>query len=383
MGNQILNFGMVGGGQGAFIGDVHRTSAQLDGQAKIAAASFSRNYDNSLQTGEKLGMDPGRIYKTYSDMAVEEAKRPDGIDFVIIVTPNNLHFEVAKAFLEQGIHVVCDKPLVLEVEEGEELKRIADEKGLLFCVTYSYTGYTMVKQARQMIQNGSIGDVLFVNTEYPSQWLAEPVEQSGANKQASWRGDPAKAGVSNCVGDIGTHAENLVYRMTGLEIESLCARLDTFVEGRVLDDNATVMANYKGKAKGVYWMSQVAYGNDNGLKIRIFGSKGSISWNQEDPNYLKVTLKDKPDSILSRERDPLYSDAAKYNRMPAGHPEGYYEALANIYKAYYESLRDVQKGVPVSAIVKDYPTIEDGIQGVKFTHRCVESSQKGAVWVDF
>lgn len=379
----VLTYGMVGGGEGAFIGDVHRKSAQFDGKARIAAGSFSRNYDNTLATGARLGIDQSRLYKTYQEMAEAEANREDGIDFVIVVTPNFLHYEVAKAFLLQGIHVVCDKPLTLEVEHAEDLQAIADAKDLLFCVTYTYTGYPLVKHAREMIRRGDIGEIRFVNAEYPGDWLANPVEQSGEHKGASWRTDPAQAGKSNCVGDIGTHTENMISYLTGLKIKSLCARLDTIVEGRVLDDNATVMVEYEGGAKGVYWMSQIAVGHDNALKARIYGSKGSITWAQEDPNSLTVAYLDKPTEVVVRGRDTLYPHAQQCSRIPSGHPEGYYEAFANIYAAFIDALSKKNAGGALTEEDLDFPMVQEGIDGVRFVGKCVESSQQGAVWVEY
>ncbi len=378
----ILTYGMVGGGQGGFIGDVHRKAAQFDGKMQIRAGCFSREYDNTLATGTSLGIDERRLYQTYREMAEAEAKRDDGIDFVIIVTPNFLHYEIAKAFLEQGIHVVCDKPLTLEVEQAEELRQLAKEKELFFCVTYTYTGYPMVKQARAMVQRGEIGKIRFINAEYPQDWLATPLETTG-QKQASWRADPAKTGKSNCVGDIGSHTENLAGYLTGLKIKTLCARLDTFVEGRVLDDNATIMVEYDSGAKGVYWTSQIAVGHDNDLRIRIYGSKGSIEWSQENPNYLKIGYIGKPTETLSRGRDELYPRAAGLSRIPGGHPEGYFEAFANIYATFANALLKKKAGESLTDDELDFPTVQEGIDGVKFISKCVESSQQGAIWLDF
>jgi len=267
-----LRYGMVGGGQGAFIGDVHRKSIALDGLAEITAGCFSRSWDNTQATGKGLGIAADRLYKTFEEMAEGEAKRPDKIDFVVIVTPNISHYPACKAFLSHGIHVVCDKPLTFEVAEAQELAELAKKNKLLFGVTYTYTGYPAVKHAREMIRKGDIGEIRFVNAEYPQEWLATPTEK-GDNKQAAWRTDPKLAGKSCCAGDIGSHMENLISYVTGLRIKSVCARLDTFVEGRVLDDNATIMVEYASGAKGVYWSSQIAVGYDNALKFRICGSK--------------------------------------------------------------------------------------------------------------
>lgn len=376
-----LTYGMVGGGQGAFIGDVHRKAAQFDGKNAIVAGCFSRDYQNTLQTGAMLGIDESRLYKTYEEMALAEGKRADKIDFVVIVTPNNLHYPIAKAFLEQGIHVVCDKPLTPEVAQAEELAKLAQERGVFFCVTYTYTGYPMVKHAREMIRRGDLGEIRFVNAEYPQDWLATPLETSG-QKQAAWRTDPAQTGKSNCVGDIGSHVENMASYMTGLSITSLCARLDTFVPGRVLDDNASIMINYASGAKGLYWSSQIAVGHDNGLRIRVYGTKASIEWAQENPNYLKVSYLDKGTEMLSRGRDKLYPHAAAYSRIPSGHPEGYFEAFANIYNTFSKALLKKKAGEALTDDDLDFPTAQDGINGVKFIDACVASSQKGAVWLE-
>jgi predicted dehydrogenase len=377
-----LTYGMVGGGQGAFIGDVHRKSIGLDGLAVITAGCFSRSAENTLATGKALGIDPDRLYKTYDEMAGEESKRPDKIDFVVIVTPNVTHYPAAKAFLSHGINVVCDKPLTFEAAEAEELASLAKKKDLLFGVTYSYTGYPAVKHARELVRKGEIGEIRYVNAEYPQEWLATPAEK-GDNKQAKWRTDPKTSGKANCTGDIGSHVENLASYITGLRIKSLCARLDKIVEGRVLDDNATVLVEYEGGAKGVYWASQIAIGYDNALKIRIFGSKGTIQWDQESPNYLEVFKLGKPNSVLSRGRDPFAPHAQSYSRVPSGHPEGYFEALGNIYKTYIGALTKKKAGKKLTEADLDFPGVGMGIDGVKFIGKCVESSKKGAAWVDF
>ncbi|MBD3305102.1 gfo/Idh/MocA family oxidoreductase [candidate division KSB3 bacterium] len=377
-----LRYGMVGGGQGAFIGDVHRKAANFDGKADIVAGCFSRDYQNTLETGEIVGIEPERLYRSYQDMAVAEGQRHDPIDFVIIVTPNNSHCAIAKAFLEQGIPVVCDKPLTVSIAEAESLQKLVKEKALPFCVTYTYSGYPMVKQAREMVKRGDIGDIRFVNAEYPHDWLAMPFEKTG-NKQAAWRTDPAQSGISNCVGDIGTHVEHLVSYVTGLKMTSLCARLDTFVEGRALDDNASIMVTYANGAKGMYWSSQIAVGLDNALRIRVYGTKGGIEWFQEDPNYLKVAYLEKPTEILSRGRDRLYARPQSLVRVPSGLPEGYYEAFANIYLTFINALIKRKAGEPLTEADQDFPGITDGINGVKFIEKCVESSQQGATWVDF
>jgi predicted dehydrogenase len=377
-----LRYGMVGGGPNAFIGEVHRKAIALDGSAGLVAGCFSRSFEGTVATGRALGLEQARLYRTYEEMAEAEAKRADGIDFVVIVTPNATHHPAARAFLSRGIHVVCDKPLTLEVKEAEELAALARQKGLLFCVTYTYTGYPAVKHAREMIARGDIGKVRFVNAEYPQEWLSTPIEREG-QKQAAWRADPAQTGKANCVGDIGSHVENMVRYLTRLEITRLCARLDTFVEGRVLDDNASILVEYAGGAKGLYWASQVAVGYDNALRVRVFGSKGSIQWSQENPNYLTVSRLGQPSVVLSRGRDGFYPHAQGYSRIPSGHPEGYFEAFANLYRTFARALARKKAGAVPSEEELDFPGVEDGLSGVRFIGRCVESSQKGAVWVNY
>jgi predicted dehydrogenase len=315
-------------------------------------------------------------------MAESESKRSDKIDFVVIVTPNSTHFPAAKAFLTQGIHVVCDKPLTFEVEEAQELANLAKKKKLLFAVTYTYTGYPAVKHVREMIKKGEIGEIRFVNAEYPQEWLATPAEK-GDNKQAKWRTDPGVSGKVNCLGDIGSHVENMVSYMTGLKIKSVCARLDKIVKGRVLDDNASIMIEYKSGAKGLYWSSQIAVGYDNALRVRVFGEKGTIQWSQEAPNYIEVFKLGQPNEHWSRGREAFSPHAQSYSRIPSGHPEGYFEALANIYKTYIGALAKVKAKQPFGEADMDFPGVDMGIDGVKFINKCVESSSKGAVWISY
>ncbi len=377
-----LTYGMVGGGQGAFIGDVHRKAIAMDGKAEMVAGCLSRDFQNTLSTGDSWGIDKNRLYPTYEEMMEAEGKRDDKIDFVVIVTPNNTHYPIAKLALENGIHVVCDKPLTIHSEEAEDLKRLAQDKGLFFGVTYTYTGYPVVKHMREMIAKGDLGEIRFVNAEYPQEWLSTPIEKEG-QKQAAWRTNPELTGASNCVGDIGSHIENMVSYLTGLKIKSLCARLDSFVEGRILDDNASILIDYDTDAKGLYWSSQIAVGHDNGLRVRIYGTKGSLEWRQEHPNYARICYLDKPAEIISRGRDQMYPHAQGYSRVPAGHPEGYFEAFANIYSTFCDALSKKLSGESLTAGKMDFPGVEDGIRGVRFIEKCVESSQKGAVWVDF
>ncbi len=376
-----LTYGMVGGGEGAFIGDVHRKAIALDGKAALACGCFSTDPQNTLRTGIALGLDQQRLYATFEEMAVEEGKRENKIDFVVIVTPNFTHYAIAKAFLENNINVVCDKPFTVTSAQSRELKELAEEKALSLCVTYTYTGYPVAKHARLMIENGDLGEIRFVNAEYPQDWLSTRLEETG-QKQAGWRSDPDKSGASNCVGDIGSHIENMVSYMTNLKITKLSARLDTTVAGRKLDDNATIMVDYEGGARGVYWCSQIAVGNDNGLRVRIFGSKASIEWAQENPNYLKISYLEKPTEIISRGRDALYPGADAYSRIPSGHPEGYFEAFANIYKAFISFIMKKRNGSEILPEDLDFPKAAEGEQGVTFIEKCVESSEKNSAWID-
>ncbi|MDR2746125.1 MAG: Gfo/Idh/MocA family oxidoreductase [Treponema sp.] len=377
-----LRYGMVGGGPGSFIGDVHRRSIRSEGLGELTAGCFSRSPEGTLVTGAAQGIAQDRLYSNFEEMAAEEAKRSDGIDFVVVVSPNTSHYAAAKAFLSQGIPVVCEKPFTVEEWEAQELAELAKKKNLLCAVTYTYTGNVTVKHARELVRRGEIGDILFVNGEYPQEWLLPPAEKQGS-KQAVTRTDPVLAGKSNSVGDLGTHIESLVSYITGLRIKSLCARLDRIGKDRVLEDNATIMLEYEGGARGVYWTSQVASGYDNGLRIRIFGSKGALDWNEEACNYLWLSRFGQPNATLSRAKDPFYPQAQSYSRLPSGHPEGYFEALANIYRTYIGALIKQKKGIPLTGGDLDFPDLLMGIDGVKFTGKCVESSEKGAVWVSF
>lgn len=377
-----LHCGMIGGGRGAFIGDVHRKALAMDGKIELVAGCFSPSIENTRETGEALGLDPERLYGSFSELLAAEARRPDRCDFVIIVTPNDTHYAIARAALESGFHVVCDKPLATSSRDAEALDRLAAKKDRLFCVMYTYTGYPMVRHARDLVASGELGAIRFVSAEYPQDWLATPLEKTG-QKQAAWRTDPRRAGISNCVGDIGSHIENMVAYMTGLEIETLCARLDRFGEGRTLDDNASIMVNYAGGARGLYWSSQVAVGNDNGFRVRIFGTRASIEWAQENPNYLRVGHVDRPTEILSRGRDALSPRAQELSRIPSGHPEGYFEAFANIYRTFAGALARKNAGEPLGVGDLDFPGAADGARGVRFIERCVKSSERGAAWVKF
>ena len=377
-----IRIGMVGGGKDAFIGGVHRIALRLDGYYELVAGSFSSNFDNSKETGKNLGLAEDRIYKTYQEMAEKESARSDGIDVVSIVTPNHLHVPIAKIFANKGIHIICDKPLALSSEEAIDLKNIVENKKLIFALTHNYTGYPMVRHARSLIQKGDLGSIRVIQAEYPQDWLTTKVEDNGL-KQAEWRTDPKRSGEGGCIGDIGTHAFNLIRFITGLEVDELSADIHTFVKGRLLDDNAQIMLRFKKGAKGAIWSSQVAVGNENNLKIRVFGENGGLEWKQEDPNYLYHTKFGHPTQRITRGSSSAGKEANEVTRIPPGHPEGYLEGFANIYS-------DVCK-VLFSQINKQnyehsndcYPTIYDGIEGMRFIETVLESSKNKSKWVRF
>ena len=383
MGNHdgVLTYGMVGGSKDSFIGVVHRKAIALDGSAVLQAGCFSRHADVNRATGEELGIANDRIYASYREMALSEARRPNRLDFVVVVTRNDSHYEIAKAFLEAGFNVVCEKPLTIDTATAEELVELARAKDALFCVTYTTTGYPLVKQAREMVRNGEIGDVRFVQGEYLQDWLAIADEKSGATKLPLWRVDPTQAGPSNCLADIGTHLENLILYITGLRITEVCARLDTFGKNGPLDDNATVLVNFENGARGVYWSSQIAYGNDNALRFRIVGSQGAIEWDQEMPNSITLARFDSPKSVISRGRDELYPIAQSFSRIPAGHPEGTFEAFSNIYRAFAQAITKQKARESVAVADAEYPSAEAGLDGVRFVEKCLESARGGSVWV--
>lgn len=377
-----MTYGMVGGGPGALIGKVHRDAISLNGDCRLVAGVFSHDEETSRRVGDSLGLDPRRSYATYRDMAEREAERQDGIDFVSIVTPNYLHYEVAKVFLEEGINVACEKPLTTTLSQAVELKRVAKQNDCLFMVTYVYTGHVMAAEGREIVRSGEIGEVRIVVAEYASDWLADPIEKA-EHKQASWRTDPEKSGISNCVADIGSHIENMVSFMTGLGIQKLAANLDVFGADRKLDDNAEVIVRYDNGASGTYWCSQVAIGYSNGLRVRVFGTKGTVEFDQENCNYLKVTKKNLPTKTYSRGSSYMSSRARSLSRIPAGHPEGYHEAFANLYSAFTDALCRKRHGDTIDESREEYPTIDAGIAGVRFVAKCVESSKNGGMWVDW
>ena len=375
-----LRYAMAGGGPGAFIGEVHRKAIAMDGLAGIVAGCFSRTFEGTRATGESLGLPPERLYRTAGEMLDAEARREDRPHFIVIATPNESHYPIARRALELGFHVVCDKPLATSSRDAEELAHLAADKKLLFCVAYAYSASPIVKHIRDLIAAGDIGSVRFVNAEYSQEWLATALEKEG-QKQAAWRTDPVRAGISNCVGDIGSHIENMVAHLTGLRIARLSARLDRFGEGRTLDDNATILVDYVGGARGVAWSSQIAVGHDNDLRVRIYGTEGSVQWVQEDPDHARVTYLDRPAGILSRGRDPMSARAKGLSRLPSGHPEGYFECFANLYSTFITALAKTIAGEPLAKDDLDFPSVEEGVRGVRYIEACVASSAQDAKWI--
>ena len=379
---KTLRYGMVGGDLNAFIGGVHRIAVNFDGRAQLVAGCFNPDMAANKECGQFYRLDEDRIYADYKEMAQKESEREDGIDFVSIVTPNFLHYKVAKEFLNHGINVLCEKPLSFEVGEAEELKALAEEKGLYFAVNYSYSGNNMVKEARELVKQGVIGDVINVNAEYLQEYLVDDIGKGDQKmvKLSSWRKDPKVAGISNCVGDIGTHIEHTVSYITGLKLKKVAAVLDNY--GQPLDLNANILVEFDNGAHGVYSSSQVCVGHMNGLVVRIFGTEGAIEWVQENPNVLSVTLKGQPTQIYNRGMGYVSERSKEMNRLPSGHPEGLYEAFANIYKCYISTILKKVNGEEPTEGDLDFPTVDDGIAGVKFIHACVESSKNNAVWVE-
>ena len=376
--------GMVGGGRGAFIGGVHRRAAGLDGGIELVAGAFSSDPEKSRLSGEDLFLDPARVYGSYQEMAEKEAALPadQRIDFVTVVVKNHLHFAVAKCFLEAGINVISDKPATYNLEEARELKKIVEKSGKVYALTHNYTGYPMVKLAREMIENGDLGKLIKVVCEYPQGYAITAL--TGEDKAiANWRANPEISGASNCMGDIGTHAENLVHYITGLEIDELCADLSTFIPGRTLDDDGNVLVRFKGGAKGIIYASQVSNGDENDLNIRIYGTDKSLEWHQEDPNELIVKDARQPRQIYRRGNGYITGAAADHTRIPFGHPEGFIEAFANVYNCAAEAIRDEVEGKFPRESGYDFPDIRDGIIGMAFIETVVASSKSDQKWVKF
>jgi predicted dehydrogenase len=374
-----VRLGMVGGGEGAFIGAVHRLAARMDDHYVLVAGALSSTPEKAQRSGKALGLAPDRIYDDFETMAKEEAKRPDGIEAVAIVTPNDTHAPASKAFLKAGIHVICDKPLTLNLKEALSLEKAVKQSGRIFALTHNYTGYPMARHARAMVKAGDLGQIRVVQVEYPQDWLTEKIEDTG-QKQAVWRNDPKRAGAGGCLGDIGTHAHNIAAFVTGLELDSLSADLTSFVKGRTLDDNVHIMMRYTGGAKGMLWASQVAPGNENNLKLRVYGTKGGLEWWQEHPNQLIWSPLNKPPQILSRGTGSAGPAAARMTRVPPGHPEGYLEGFANIYTEVATAIRAARSKKKLDPAVM-FPTVEDGVRGIAFIEAAVKSSARDGKWV--
>lgn len=377
--DRTLRWGMVGGGPGAFIGAVHRRAAALTGQIELVAGAFSSSPERSHQQGRALHLDPDRVYGSFEEMAEREAARPAGerVDLVSIVVPNHLHFDACRAFVQRGFHVVCDKPMTTTLEDAEALCRLVRAQDVVFALMHNYTGYPMVRQARQMIHDGKLGTVRKIVVEYAQGWLAARAEEE--SKQAAWRTDPEQAGVSSVIGDIGTHAEHLARYLTGLEVEALCADLTTFVEGRSLEDDANLLMHYRGGARGVLCVSQIAAGEENNLRIRVYGTDASLAWQQEHPNSLHLRRPRAPEEVYRPGHDYLTEAAQQGTRLPPGHPEGFLEAFANIYRGAARAVAARIQGDEATGA--DFPTVQDGAIGVHFIHRAVESGRRRA-WID-
>ena len=374
---RVLRLGMVGGGRGAFIGAVHRAAIRLDGRYALVAGALSSNPDNAVASAIELGIDRSRAYTSFEEMARAEAARPDGIEVVSIVTPNNLHLPAAKAFLEAGIHVICDKPLTATLREGEALGQIVQRSGRVFALTQNNTAYPMVRQARQMVREGLVGKIRLVRATYIQDWLTTQLEAEG-QKQAAWRMNPALAGIGGAVADIGVHAYNLAEFITGLELEAVCADLQSYGAGRKLDDNANVLLRYKGGASGTLWATQTAPGHNNNLSIGVYGDKGGLEWAGETNDYLRYTPVGDTPRIVTRGGAGANSAAAKRTRLPAGHPEGYIEGFANLYSDVADLIIGREAGGPATA--EDIPGIAAGLSGMRFIAACVASSEANGVW---
>ena len=374
--------GMIGGGRGAFIGGVHRMAAALDGQIELVCGAFSSNAEKSKLSGEDFYLYPSRVYGSYTEMIEEEKKLSEDIrmDFVSIVTPNHMHFAPAAMALENGFHVVADKPLCFDMEEAHKLEHIVKDSGLIFALTHNYTGYPMVKQAKAMFSKGEFGKIRKVVVEYPQGWLSTLLEASD-QKQAAWRTDPSKSGIAGAMGDIGTHAENLAEYMTGLHISEICADISILVDGRLLDDDGNVLLRFDNGAKGILYASQISAGEENNLRIRVYGEKGGVEWAQMEPNSLIVRWADKATQILRTGVGDLSPEAQAHTRIPAGHPEGYLEAFANIYRNVAKCIQARIAGTEVDPMYTDFPSVEDGVRGMNFIYKVIESGKADQKWI--
>jgi len=370
---------MIGGGEGAFVGAIHRIAARLDDRYELVAGALSSTPEKARRSAAAVGLAPERSYADFHEMLAAEAARPDGIEMAAIVTPNHLHAPAALACLKAGVHVICDKPLTTAVSKALELRAAATASNRIFAVTYNYSGYPLVRHAREMVEAGELGDLRLVRVQYAQDWLTEPLEATG-QKQADWRTDPARSGEGGCIGDIGTHAFQLAHFVVGVQPQSLLADLSTFVAGRRVDDNAQVLLRYENGARGALWASQVAPGNENNLTLRVYGSKGGIEWRQEHPNQLSWTPFDAPTRIIARGTKNVNAAGSRVTRIPAGHPEGYLEAFATIYSEVAAAVVARRSGAD-SGVVVSYPGIDDGVAGVAFVDAAIRSSREGGVWV--
>jgi len=373
-----IRLGMVGGGQGAFIGAVHRIAARLDDRYELVAGALSSDPERARASAADLGLDPERSYGSFAEMARSEAARPDGIEVVSVVTPNHMHVPAAKAFLEAGIHVICDKPLALSLAEAEELAAVVERSGAVFALTHNYTGYPMIREARARVLAGELGSLRLVQMEYPQDWLAKSAETEGS-KQAEWRTDPARSGAGGAIGDIGTHAYNLASFVTGEDASELLAQLTTFVPGRRLDDDAQILLRYASGMRGLLWASQVAVGHENGLKLRVYGTKAGLEWTQADPNYLWVTELGQPRQLVTRNGAGAGEASRRVSRIPSGHPEGYLEGFANIYGEVAEAIQARREGRSPDPAVT-FPGIAEGLAGMRFIEAAVRSSRNDNRW---
>jgi predicted dehydrogenase len=381
---QKIRMGMVGGGIGAFIGGVHRIAAAIDGEIELVCGAFSSSAEKSKQSGAELGIDPSRTYGSFEEMIRAEKKlKPEKrMQIVSIVTPNHMHYAPSKMALENGFHVICDKPLAFSLKEALLLEKVVEKTGNLFALTHNYTGYPMVKQARQMIKHGELGAIRKVVVEYPQGWLSTKVEETGS-KQAAWRTDPKRSGIAGAMGDIGTHAENLAEYITGLHISEMCADISTMVQGRLLDDDGNVLLRFNNGARGILHASQISAGEENNLNIRVYGEKGGLEWHQMEPNTLILKWLDKPSQTYRTGGHSLYPEAQAHTRIPGGHPEGYLEAFANIYRNFAMCVRARIEGTTIDPIYQDFPSVQDGVRGMRFIEKVIASGKSKNKWVQF
>lgn len=382
--NRKIRMGMVGGGKGAFIGAVHRMASGIDGKIELVAGAFDINPERGREMGEELCLDPSRVYGSYQEMIEKETKLPKDkrIDFVAVTTPNNSHFPISKAFLEAGFNVMCEKPMTMSLKEAYELQQVVEKSGKTFGLMHNYIGYPMVKLARDMVKSGDLGKLRKIVVCYPQGWLARPIEKQG-QQQASWRTDPKQSGAGGCVGDIGTHSENLAEYISGLKITEICSDLTAFIEGRVLDDDCNCLLRFENGVKGVLYASQISVGEENGLSIWVYGENAGLEWHQENPNQLLFKPIDKPLQVLTRGNGyvgGMSQAAARGTRVPAGHPEGFLEAFANHYRNFAETILLKEAGKDVSELVNDFPKVTDGIRGMAFIETVVESSKNNGTW---